>query len=83
MISQDLQYLRSNRRTRTHTHTQLGEVQAHRSVLDAMRYTKATKEERMHATTWTGTTTTRDDTEHVIDKDLVTKLENEFKVWAL
>ena len=47
-----------------------------------MRYTKVTKEERMHATIWMGTTTTRDGTEHVIDKDLVTKLEDKFKVWA-
>ena len=52
------------------TFLQMGEVQAHRSVVDAMRYTKATKEERMHATTWTGTTMTQDDTKHVIDKDL-------------
>ena len=36
----------------------------------------------MHATTRTGTTATRDDTEHIIDKDLVTKSEDEFKVWA-
>ena len=30
---------------------QQGEVQAHRSIVNATRYTKATKEERMHATT--------------------------------
>ena len=36
----------------------------------------------MHATTWTGTTSTCDDTEHTIDKELVTKSEEEFKVWA-
>ena len=64
------------------TFLQLGEVQAHRSVVDAMRFAKATKKERMHATTWTRMTTTRDDTEHIIDKDLVTKSEDEFKVWA-
>ena len=50
------------------TFLQLGEVRAHRSVVDAMRFAKATKEERMHATTRTGTTATRDDTEHIIDK---------------
>ncbi len=36
----------------------------------------------MHATTWTGTTMTQDDTEQIIDKELVTKSEDEFKVWA-
>ncbi len=25
---------------------------------------------------------TQDDTEHIIDKDLVTQLEDEFKIWA-
>ena len=64
------------------TFLQLGEVQVHRSVVDTMRYTKAAKEERMHATTWTATTTTRDDMEHAIDKDLVMKSEDKFKVWA-
>jgi hypothetical protein len=47
-----------------------------------MRFTRATKEERMHATTWAGTTMTQDDTEHVIDKELVTKSEDEFNIWA-
>ncbi len=54
----------------------------HRSVINAVRNTKATKEERVHATTWTGTSMTQDNTEHVIDKDLVTQLEDKFKVWA-
>ena len=31
---------------------------------------------------WTVTFMTQDDTEHVINKDLVTQLEDEFKVWA-
>ena len=61
---------------------QLGEVRAHRSVVDVMRFTRATKEERMHATKWTGTTMTQDDTEHIFDQELVTKSEDEFKVWA-
>ena len=61
---------------------QLGEVRAHRSVVDAIKLAGATKEERMHATTWTGTTMTQDDTDHFIDMELVTKLEDEFKVWA-
>ena len=54
------------------TFLQLGEVRVHRSVINAVRNTKATKEERVHATTWTGTSMTQDNTEHVIDKDLVT-----------
>ena len=54
----------------------------HRSVINAVRNTKATKEERVHATTLTGTSMTQEDTEHIIDKDLVTQLEDEFQVWA-
>ena len=52
------------------TFLQLGEVRAHRSVVDAIKLTGATKEERMHATTWTGTTMAQDDTDHVIDKGI-------------
>ena len=33
------------------TFLQLGEVRAHRSVMDALKLAGATKEERMHATT--------------------------------
>ena len=36
----------------------------------------------MHATTWTGTTTKQDDTEHIIDNQLVTESEDELKIWA-
>ena len=57
-------------------------MQAHKSVIDAVRNAKATKEERVHATTWTGTSMTQDNMKHVIDKDLVTQSEDEFKVWA-
>ena len=57
-------------------------MQAHRSVIDAVRNAIATKEERVHATTWTGTSMTQDDTEHVIKKDLVMQSEDEFTVWA-
>ena len=53
------------------TFLQLREVQAHRSVVDARKYTKATRAERMHATTWTGTTTKQDDTDHIVDEQLV------------
>ena len=55
-------------------------MQAHRSVINAVRNAKATKEERVHATTWTGTSMTQDDMDHVINIDLVTQLEDEFKV---
>ena len=48
----------------------------------ALRCAKATKEERMHATIWMGTTTRQDDTEHIIDNHLVTESEDELKVWA-
>ena len=64
------------------TFLQLGEVRAHRSVVDARKHTEATREERMHATTWTGTTTKQDDTEHIIDNQLVTESEDELKIWA-
>ncbi len=38
------------------------------------------KEERLHATTWSGAAPTLDDVEHNIDKDLVNKSDNELKV---
>ena len=52
---------------------------ASRAVL---RCAKATKEERMHTTTWMGTTRRQDDTEHIIDNHLVMESEDELKVWA-
>ena len=36
----------------------------------------------MHTTTWTGTTTKQDDTNHIVDEQLVTESEDELKVWA-
>ena len=66
----------------TPTFLQLGEVQAHRSVVDVMKPPVATKEERMHATTWTDTTMTQNDTNHLIDKEMVTQSEDKLKVWA-
>ena len=36
----------------------------------------------MHATTWTGTTTQQDDTDHIVDEQLATESEDELKVWA-
>jgi hypothetical protein len=69
------------------TFLQLGEVQAQRSVLDRSKYVRMTKEERVHITTWTETTSetttpTVDDTKHIVDKELVTQLEDELKVWG-
>ena len=69
-----------NRYSPQTTFLQLGEVQAHRSVVDARKHTEATREERMHATTWTGTTTKQDDTEHIIDDQLVTESEDALKI---
>jgi hypothetical protein len=40
------------------------------------------KEERIHATTWSGVEQAVDDVVHTIDKELVTKSEAKLKVWA-
>jgi hypothetical protein len=69
------------------TFLQLGEVQAHRSALDRSKYVRMKKEERVHITTWTETmsetmTPAVDDTKHIVDKELVTQLEDELKVWG-
>jgi hypothetical protein len=67
--------------TRT-TFLQLGEARAHRSVLDSSQYVRMTREERIHARTWSGTGQAVDDVVHTIDKELVTNLEDKLKVWA-
>jgi hypothetical protein len=54
----------------------------HRSVLDGRQYARMTKEERIHAVTWSGVEQAVDDMVHTIDKELVTKSEDELKVWA-
>jgi hypothetical protein len=64
------------------TFLQLGEMRAHRSVLDATQYVGMTREERMHATTWLEMAPPVDDTEHTVDPELVTDLEDEMKVWG-
>jgi hypothetical protein len=65
------------------TFLQLGGVQVHRSVLDERKHMGMTKEERLHATTWAGTTMPAvDDTKHIVDKDLVTESEDKLKVWG-
>jgi hypothetical protein len=61
---------------------QMGEVRAHRSVLDATKYAGMTKQEQIHATMWSETAFTIDDTKRTIDPELVTELEDEMKVWG-
>jgi hypothetical protein len=63
---------------------QLGEVQTHRSVLEARQYAGMTKEERIQATTLSiiHLEPKVDKTVHRIDAELITKLEDEMKVWA-
>ncbi len=63
---------------------QLGEVQMHRSVLEARQYAGMTKEERIHATTLSiiHLEPKVDKTVHRIDAELTTKSEDKMKVWA-
>ncbi len=60
----------------------MGEVRAHRSVLDTTNYAGMTKQERIHATTWSETTFAIDDAKHTIDPELVTESEDKMKVWG-
>jgi hypothetical protein len=65
------------------TFLQLGEVGVHRSVLNGSKHARMTREERVHATPWTGMTMPMvDGTEHIVDKDLVTESEDKLKVWG-
>jgi hypothetical protein len=64
------------------TFLQLGEVRAHMSVLDATQYVGMTREEQMHAMTWSDTPPPIDDTEHTVDPELVTDSEDKMKVWG-
>jgi hypothetical protein len=64
------------------TFLQLGEVRTHRSVLDAMQYAGMTREERIHATTWSDMAPCINNTEHTVDPELVTDLEDKMKVWG-
>ncbi len=41
-----------------------------------------TREERMHATTWSEMAPPVDDTEHTVDPELVADLEDKMKVWG-
>jgi hypothetical protein len=62
---------------------QLGEVQMHRSVLEARQYAGMTKEERIHATTLSiiHLEPKVDKTVHRIDAELITKSDDKMKVW--
>jgi hypothetical protein len=60
----------------------LGEVRAHRSVLDGSQYVRMMREERIHATTWSEIEQEVNDVMHTIDIDLVAKLEDKLKVLA-
>jgi hypothetical protein len=65
------------------TFLQLGEVRVHRSVPDGSKHGRMIKEERVHATTWTGAKMpVGDDTKHIVDKDLATELKDKLKVWG-
>ncbi len=61
---------------------QMGEVRAHRSVLDATKYAGMMKQEQIHATTWSETTFAIDNTKHTINPELVAESEDEMKVWG-
>jgi hypothetical protein len=61
---------------------QMGEVRAHRSVLDATKYAGMTKQEQIHGTTWSETTFAIDDTKHTINPELVMESEEKMKVWG-
>jgi hypothetical protein len=51
-------------------------------VLDESQYVRMTKEERIHAMTWSGMEQAVDNVVHAIDEELVTKSEDKLKVWA-
>jgi hypothetical protein len=61
---------------------QLGEVQTHRSVLDAKQFAGMTREEMMCATTYTRKEPEIDDREHTVDPELLTISEDKMKVWG-
>ena len=61
---------------------QLGEVQTRRSVIDAKQLVGMTREEMMHATTYTQKEPGIDNTEHTVDPKLLTNSEDEMKVWG-
>jgi len=65
------------------TFLQLGTVRVHRSVLEANRLARMTKEERLMATMMTTTSESFvDDTKHRVDREMCTRLEDELGVMA-
>jgi hypothetical protein len=64
------------------TFLQLGTVRAHRSVLEANRLTRMTKEERLLATTTTTLEPFVDDATHRVDQAMYTTSEEELGVMA-
>ncbi len=50
--------------------------------MDATQYIGMTRKEQLHATTWSDTEPPINDTEHAVDPELLTDLEDEIKVWA-
>ncbi len=64
------------------TFLQMGEVRAHRSVVDGAKCMKMTKVEQMHFTTFKGTNMVVDNANHKIYPDLMTTSEDKLKVWG-
>ncbi len=64
------------------TFLQMGEVRAHRSVVDGAKYVRMTKAEQMHFTTFNGTNMAVDNANQEIDPDLMTTSEDKLKVWG-
>jgi hypothetical protein len=67
------------------TFLQLGKTRVRMSVMEGARYVQMSKEERMHATTWSNVSHLEsqvDDTVHMMDPALITSLEDELKVWG-
>ena len=50
--------------------------------MDATQHMGMTREERLHVTTWSDTEPPINDTEHAVDPELLTDLEDEIKVWG-
>jgi hypothetical protein len=63
---------------------QLGEAQAHRSVLEASRLAKMSRKDRLLATTASSILECEkiENVKHKIDPELVTESKDEIKVWG-
>ncbi len=51
-------------------------------VLDVRHFSGMMKEERMHATIYTQADLETEDTKNIVDRDLLTELKDEMKVWV-